>query len=233
MAALAIVLFISYLLGSIPSSVWVGKLFKGMDVRNHGSGNAGATNTFRVLGWKSGVVVVIIDFMKGFTSTFWVSKMAHTITEAGPISPPGWELDAFLQIACGVFAMIGHMYPVFASFNGGKGVLTACGMLYGIEPVSISISLGLFLIIMFSTRYVSLASITASISYPLGLLTLRHYFGWDIDGSIILLGAAAALGIVIKHRSNIRRLLNGSENRVSSFRPSEGKKQEKVAEVHP
>lgn len=217
MIALLSVILISYLVGSIPSSVWVGKLMKGIDVREHGSGNAGATNTFRVLGWQSGVIVVVIDFIKGFSTTFWISRLVWdaSIFPDGPISPPGWEAEAFLQIVCGFTAMVGHMYPLYASFRGGKGVLTACGMLYGIEPVSISISTATFLILMFTTRYVSLASIIGSFLYPMGLIVLRYVFGWNIDGSIIIFGALAALGIIIKHRANIKRLLSGTESRAS------------------
>lgn len=214
MVALLSVILISYLVGSIPSSVWVGKLLKGMDVREHGSGNAGATNTFRVLGWQSGSIVVVIDFIKGFSTTFWISRLAWDIAD-GPISPPGWEAEAFLQILCGFTAMVGHMYPLYAGFRGGKGVLTACGMLYGIEPISISITAATFLILMFTTRYVSLASIMASIMYPVVLVVLRYVFEWNIDGSIIIFGALAAIGIVIKHRANMKRLVQGTESRAS------------------
>ena len=231
MIALLTVLLISYLIGSIPSSVWVGKIFNGVDVRDHGSGNAGATNTFRVLGWKSGAIVVVIDFIKGFSTTFWIAFLAFDIHD-GPISPPGWEVDAFLPIICGFTAMVGHMYPILAGFRGGKGVLTACGMLYGIEPASISVSLALFLIIMFATHYVSLASIVGSIAYPLSLVTLKFALQWNIDGSIIMFGIFAATGIIYRHRSNIKRLMNGTENKIKSFKPSGGKlKAEAALEV--
>jgi len=115
------------------------------------------------------------------------------------------------------------MFPLYANFKGGKGAATACGMLYGIEPVSISISLGLFLILMFSTRYVSVGSIFASLIYPFSQLVLRYGFDFDIDGSIILFSSAIALGIIIKHKGNIKRLLNGTENRIKSFKPSSGR----------
>ena len=194
----------------------------GVDVRDHGSGNAGATNTFRVLGFKSGSIVVVMDFIKGFSTTYWIAFLAFNIGE-GPISPPGWEVDAFLPIACGFFAMIGHMFPLYAGFRGGKGVLTACGMLYGIEPVSISIALGVFLVVMFASHYVSLASILGSFMYPVSLLVLKYIFLWNIDGSIVIFGALAATGIIYRHRANIGRLMSGTENRVKSFKPSSGK----------
>lgn len=222
MVSLLIVLLISYLLGSIPSSLWVGKIFHNIDIREHGSGNAGTTNTFRVLGWKSGVTVFILDFMKGFASSYWVSMYAFEILN-GPIAPPGWEADAFLMIICGLMAVVGHMFPIFASFKGGKGAATACGMLFGIEPISISISFGIFIVITLTTRYVSLASITGSFLYPINLLVIRYGFGYFVDGSIIIFATIIALGIIYKHKSNIKRLLNGNENRVNIY----GKKDKK------
>lgn len=218
MVSLLIVLFISYLLGSIPSSLWMGKLVKNIDIRQHGSGNAGTTNTFRVLGWKAGVSVFILDFLKGFAASFWVSKLAFDLNVGnGPIAPPGWEADAFLMITCGLMAVVGHMFPVFARFKGGKGAATACGMLFGIEPISISIAFGIFILIVLTTRYVSLASITASFIYPISILLLRYGFGYFVDGSVIIFASIVAAGIIIKHKSNIRRLIDGSESKVNIY----------------
>jgi glycerol-3-phosphate acyltransferase PlsY len=223
MLALFVVVLLSYLIGAIPSSLWMGKLFFDTDIRNHGSGNAGATNTFRILGWKAGVIVLLIDFGKGLLCTTVISGLAWNIG-SGPISLySGWEVESMLVIFAGVAAVIGHMCPVYANFSGGKGAATACGMLYGIEPVSISISLAIFLIVMISTRYVSLGSIIASLIYPFSQLTLRYGFNWEIDGSIILFSSFLALGIVIKHKGNIKRLIAGNENRVSSFKPAKGR----------
>ncbi|MDZ7806223.1 MAG: glycerol-3-phosphate acyltransferase [Gracilimonas sp.] len=147
MIALFIVLAISYVLGSIPSSLWVGQIFHKMDIRKFGSGNLGTTNAFRNLGWKSGISVLVLDFMKGFVASYWVALYAFEIGN-GPIAPPGWEADAFLKITCGLMAVVGHMFPIFANFKGGKGAATACGMLYGIEPISIGISSVIFIAIV-------------------------------------------------------------------------------------
>lgn len=218
MAPLLIILGISYLLGSIPSSLWVGKLVKNIDIRKHGSGNAGTTNTFRVLGWKAGVSVFILDFLKGFAASFWISQLAFDLAIGnGPIAPPGWEADAFLKITCGLMAVVGHMFPVFASFKGGKGAATACGMLFGIEPISISISFLLFIIIVLTTQYVSLASISASFIYPISLLVLRYVFDYFVDGSVIIFASIIAAGIIYKHKSNIRRLVDGNENKANIY----------------
>ena len=223
MLALFVVVLLSYLIGAIPSSLWMGKLFFDTDIRDHGSGNAGATNTFRILGWKAGITVLLIDFGKGLLCTTVISGLAWNIG-SGPVSLySGWEVESMLLIFAGVAAVVGHMFPVYAKFSGGKGAATACGMLYGIEPVSISISLAIFIIVMVSTRYVSLGSIIASLIYPFSQLTLRYGFDWDIDGSIILFSSFLALGIVIKHKGNIKRLIAGNENRVSSFKPAKGR----------
>ncbi len=207
------VLFISYVLGSIPSAIWVGKAFKGIDVREHGSGNAGTTNTFRVLGIPAGVTVFAMDFIKGFIPSFWLSAIAFDLF-SGPLAPPNWDVEAFLKIACGLFAVIGHMYPVFARFKGGKGAATACGMLFGVEPVSIAISFVMFAMIILITKYVSLASITSTLLYPINLLVMKYGLNLEVDGSIIVFAIIVAAGIIYRHRSNIERLRNGTESKV-------------------
>jgi glycerol-3-phosphate acyltransferase PlsY len=228
MLSLFVVFVICYLIGAIPSSLWYGKTVHNVDIRDHGSGNAGATNTFRILGWKAGTLVLLFDFGKGLICTLFVSQLAYQIGN-GPISfYENWDVDSMVLIMSGVAAVVGHMFPVYAGFIGGKGAATACGMLYGIEPLSISITLALFLIIMFSTHYVSLASITGAFVFPFSQLTLRYGFGWDIDGSIMIFSSLIALGIIIKHKGNIKRLMEGNENRIESFRPSEGRLKKKA-----
>ena len=215
MAATVTVLFISYLLGSTPSAIWVGKALKGIDVREHGSGNAGTTNTFRVLGVPFGVTVFVLDFMKGFVSSFWISGLAF-FWFSGPLAPPNWDVEAFLSISCGMAAVFGHMFPVFAGFKGGKGAATACGMLFGIEPISIGISFALFGLIVWTTRYVSLASIVSTAIYPITLLIMRYGLNRYVDGSIIIIAAMLAFGIIYKHKVNIGRLIAGTENKIGA-----------------
>lgn len=222
MTSFIAIIVLSYLLGSIPTSVWVGKIFKKVDIRNHGSGNAGATNTFRVLGWKAGSLVTIIDITKGFVAAFYISQIGYHLGDV-PLAVGPWETDVFMRLIAGISAVIGHMYPLYAGFTGGKGVITAAGMLFGIEPISISITLVFFFLILFTTRYVSLASIVGSFIYPICLLVMRYFFGVPIDGSLIVLTAFIASFIIIKHHANIKRLLQGNENRISSFSPSKGK----------
>jgi len=217
-----IIIVLSYLLGSIPTSVWVGKIYKGIDIREHGSGNPGATNTFRMLGWKAGVVVAIIDLSKGFVAAYFISQIGYHFGDL-PMQYGVWHTDIFMRIVAGVSAVIGHMFPLYANFKGGKGVITAAGMLYGIEPISISVVLVIFLIVLISSRYVSLASIVASFCYPLVVLLMKYQFGFRIDGSHIIFASLVALAIIIKHIPNIKRLFNGNENRIRSFKPAKGR----------
>lgn len=222
MIALGVVLVLSYLVGSIPSSIWVGKLVKGVDIRDYGSGNAGATNTFRLLGWQPGVAVLAIDFFKGFASSLWISQLAYYIG-AGPVTLfDFWSMGSFLAITCGIAAVVGHMFPLYANFDGGKGMATAAGMLCGIEPVSVGIAAVVFLIVLLTSRFVSLASLASAFVYPLVLVVLRYVYGWDIDGSILIFAGIIGLAIIIKHKGNIKRLLDGTENKVSSFKPAVG-----------
>ncbi|TVQ15762.1 MAG: glycerol-3-phosphate 1-O-acyltransferase [Balneolaceae bacterium] len=229
MLSLIVIIVLSYIIGSIPTSLWVGRVYKKIDLREHGSGNLGATNTFRILGWKAGAVVSLIDFIKGFTAAFYLSQLGYLVGDI-PVILSGWETDVFVRIVAGMFAVVGHMYPFLAGFKGGKGALTACGMLYGIEPISISLALVVFLIILFSTRYVSLASMISTLSYPLFLLILRYIIGVSyVDGSLIVITSVIAAGIVIKHHGNIKRLMEGTESRIQSFAPSKGRINEEKA----
>lgn len=235
MYSFLLIIVLSYLLGSIPTSVWMGKLLKGVDIRDHGSGNAGATNTFRILGWKAGAIVSLIDLAKGFTAAYYISQIGYYtggVEVKIEIMGKLWETNVFMQLIAGAAAVGGHMYPIYARFAGGKGVITAAGMLYGIEPISITLAISIFIILLFSTRYVSLASILATGSYPIFLLILKYGFSWDekVDGSLIVISAVVASIIIIKHHSNIRRLIKGEENRIRSFKPAKGRlNQEKTS----
>lgn len=221
MLSFLVIILLSYLLGSIPTSIWVGKIYKKIDIRNYGSGNAGATNTFRILGWKAGVVVALIDLTKGFTAAYFISNIGYVVGDI-PAHIGAWDTHVFMQVVAGVSAVIGHMFPLYAKFKGGKGVITAAGMLYAIEPYSISVALIVFLIVLFTSRYVSLASISAAFIYPFVMLFMRYVLMIHLDGSQIVFASILAAALIIKHISNIRRLLNGEENRIRSFKPAKG-----------
>jgi acyl phosphate:glycerol-3-phosphate acyltransferase len=199
-----ILIILAYLVGSIPTSVWVGKAFFKIDVRDHGSGNAGATNTIRVLGWKAGLPVFIFDVFKGFLAVmlagFFLSDQLNN------------EQMIFLKIATAAAVVIGHVFPMFAGFRGGKGVATLLGVGIALYPVTVWIILGIFIVILLITGYVSLGSITGAILFPLIDIFLLHQENIWLMGLSVLV----AIFIPITHRKNIKRLIRGEE---SKFRP--------------
>ncbi len=201
---IAVLIFIAYLLGSIPTSVWIGKSFYKIDVREFGSGNAGATNTFRVLGKNAGIPVLIIDILKG-TAAVALAYLASFVPKS----------DEFinLQLGLGIAALIGHIFPVFAGFRGGKGVATILGIVICILPVSCSLALVVFLVVLLSTRIVSLSSMIGGISFP---IFLNVILGNDNQILMVFSIIVSAL-LIVTHRKNIKRLLKKEESKVQLF----------------
>jgi glycerol-3-phosphate acyltransferase PlsY len=197
---------IAYIIGSIPSSIWIGKSYFGKDVRDFGSGNAGATNTFRVLGKRAGIIVLLLDILKGVTAASLILYMPSVSQET--------DQYVNLQLLFGILAVLGHIFPVFENFNGGKGIATLFGMLIGIHYILAVACVALFIIVLLLTRYVSLSSILATISFP--ILTI-YIFNRD-EPLFIAFGIAAALMVVITHKKNIVRLLNGEETKANLFK---------------
>lgn len=200
---LAAGMLLAYLLGSIPTSVWVGKIFYHVDIREKGSGNAGATNTVRILGFKAGIPVIIVDVTKGFLAVYFIRFFA-------PASWPNSHL-VYTQILAGFLAVVGHVYPVFAGFRGGKGVASLLGMAIAIYPSAIWIPVVVFVVILFSTGYVSLSSMLAGLSFPFADILIYH----DHHPGKVTLAIVAALFLIYTHRKNIARLRKGTENRFS------------------
>lgn len=197
-------LILAYLLGSIPTSVWIGKRFYGIDVREFGSGNAGATNTFRVLGRNAGVPVLIIDIVKG--------ALAVAIAYLSDFEP-GTETFINLQLALGVATLVGHIFPVFAGFRGGKGVATMLGVVLCITPLSCAVALLVFLLILFSSKMVSLSSMIAGIAYPIILNLLMNNHDEILTAFSIIVSAL----LIVTHRKNIQRILKNEESKVRLF----------------
>ena len=194
-------LLAAYLLGSIPTAVWAGRLFMNTDVREHGSGNAGAANAIRVLGWKVGIPVLLTDMAKG-----WLSAMLPVFFD---LAEPGSALAVNLQIATGMIAIAGHVFPVFAGFRGGKGVATAAGVLLAINPLLTLSCLAVFIIVVLLTRIVSVSSISAGIAFPVFLFTL-----FDTPSLLFkIFSVFIAVALLITHRKNIQRLLKGEEKK--------------------
>ncbi len=194
---------LAYLLGSIPTAVWVGKVFYSIDVREHGSGNAGATNVMRVLGVKTGVPVLLADMLKGWFAVYLVHFQGRY-----EFGTEGWML---LAIILGILAVVGHIYPVFAGFRGGKGVATIAGVCIALHPLATLSALGVFIIMLIIWKYVSLGSISAGLSFPAWVILIYHsqYL------SLWIFSGVAALLLIYTHRANIKRLINGEEKAAS------------------
>jgi glycerol-3-phosphate acyltransferase PlsY len=194
---------LAYLLGSVPTAVLVSRGFFGIDIREHGSGNAGATNTFRVLGKKYGIIVMFIDIIKGFTAAnFALFTGDHFYGEVRFIN---------LQLFFGIMSVIGHIFPVYIGFKGGKGVATLFGMILAIHLPAALVCVVIFAFTLFTTRYVSLSSMLAAVMLPLSILFIFH----NQERWLILFGICIALMVILTHRKNITRLLEGNENKAN------------------
>ena len=196
-------LILAYVLGSIPTAVWIGKAFYDIDVREYGSGNAGATNTFRVLGKKAGIPGLLIDAFKGFAAV----SLVHLFTEE-PIST-----EAFVnyQLGLGIAAVIGHIFPLFAGFRGGKGIATLLGLMLGIHPEGALLALVVFLLVFALTRFVSLGSMSAAISFPFLIVLV---FQATVP-SLIIFSMFVAILVLVTHQKNIERLVRREENKAN------------------
>ncbi|MDA8930055.1 glycerol-3-phosphate 1-O-acyltransferase PlsY [Bacteroidia bacterium] len=203
---IVILAIVAYLIGSMPSSVWIGKAYHGLDVRDFGSGNAGATNTFRVLGTPTGIVVLFLDIVKGVTAT----SLIHYI----PTVEHGTEQFINLQLLFGLLSVVGHIFPVYENFKGGKGIATLFGMLIGIHYLLALACVGLFILVLLLTKYVSLSSILAAIAFP--ILTI-FVFKRD-EPLLITFGIVAAILVALTHKKNISRLLTGEESKANLFK---------------
>lgn len=204
MLSVVLVFILSYLLGALPTAIIVGKLSRGIDIRQHGSGNAGGTNVFRVLGWKPGLFVMLVDAFKGFVAAYWLPRLAFA---TAPIPPDT------LHLLCGIAAIIGHIWTVFAGFRGGKGVGTAAGVLLALYPLVVPICLAIFCLVLALTRIVSISSMLAAISFPIVLSLFRYVWHKPVPDAFYYFSFFAAALIIFTHRSNIKRLLNGTENK--------------------
>lgn len=208
-------LLIAYLLGSVPSAVWIGKRYYGIDIREHGSKNAGTTNMLRILGRRAALPVFAIDFIKGFVAVSVMSIMQYD----DHISP-WWLIN--LKIIAVFVAVLGHIFPVFANFKGGKGVATLVGAITGIQPNIALFCFGVWLLVFMISHYVSLASIIAGFCFPVFVSifsgSIYKRYG-DTSVSFIIFSIVVALMLVWTHRKNIERLLAGTESKVYIWKP--------------
>ncbi len=203
-AYLILLTVIAYLLGSIPSSVWIGKIFYGMDIREHGSHNAGAANTFRILGVRAGIPVLLFDAFKG-----WAAVKLIILTEFDPITTQYVNLCLIFGIA----AVLGHIFPIYANFRGGKGVATLLGIGLAIHPLATLTTLGVFIAVLISTRYMSLSSMTAGVAFP--FLVILVYKTNAV--SLIIFSICISILLLITHQKNIKRLIRREESKANLF----------------
>ncbi len=202
-------LLLAYLFGSIPTAVWIGQAFYGIDVREYGSGNAGATNTFRVLGKKAGIAVMLLDIFKGYTATNLAYLIGLSVT-----GPQNSVQFVNYQLALGITAVMGHLFPVFAGFRGGKGIATLFGMILAVQSEAAMLCVLTFVVVLLISKYVSLSSILAGFSFPLSVIFI---FQSPIR-SVVLYGMSICVLILVTHQKNIERLLKGKESKVNLFK---------------
>lgn len=196
---------LAYILGSFPAAVWIGKWFHNIDVREHGSGNAGTTNTIRVLGWATGIPVLVIDIAKG-----WLAAMLPVFFH---LAERGSADLTDLQLASGIIAIIGHIFPVLAGFRGGKGVATVFGVFLALQPLLTICCMGVFLAVLLITGIVSVSSMSAGITFPVFL-----FLFFDTPSILFKIFAVlVGIALVVTHRENIRRIWRGEETRLIKF----------------
>ncbi len=218
MINMAIVVLLSYIIGSIPTSIILSKWRHGFDIRTKGSGNAGGTNVFRVLGWKSGIFVMVFDALKGVIATTIIARLFWDPTLPFYNRTP-FDDFTIIQMICGAAAIVGHIWTVFAGFKGGKGIACGAGMLIGIAPTEFAVSVAVFLAVLFAWKYVSLGSIAAAIAFPVSLLVRHNILYNEIHSykTLIFFSIGVAVLLIYSHRKNIQRLLEGTENKVTGF----------------
>ena len=195
-------ILLAYLTGAFPSAVWVGKTFYKIDVREFGSGNAGATNTFRVLGKKAGIPVLIMDILKGWLSVNYILCLTNI--------PESAEAVFEIKLAFGIAAVIGHLFPIYTGFRGGKGIATLLGLLIGLHAIAALYSILVFVIVFITSKYVSLGSIIASIAFPILVILILG----STNVSLNLFAFFVPILSLITHQKNIERLLRGEETKV-------------------
>ncbi|MBN1790635.1 MAG: glycerol-3-phosphate 1-O-acyltransferase PlsY [Bacteroidales bacterium] len=195
------ILVFAYLIGSIPTSVWIGKSFFGIDVREHGSKNAGATNAMRILGWKAGLAVLVVDVLKGWVAVNLIHITNFYIPQTGDFIE--------FQLLLGIAAILGHIFPVYVGFRGGKGVATLFGLVLAIHPEPTLICIGVFLITLVVTKYVSLSSMIAGFTFPAMVIFVFK----TTTPSLVLFSLIIALLLLFTHQKNIERLLRKEEKK--------------------
>ncbi|MFC2096072.1 glycerol-3-phosphate 1-O-acyltransferase PlsY [Bacteroidota bacterium] len=213
-----VIIIVAYLLGSIPTSVWISRAFFNIDIRDYGSGNAGATNTFRVLGVRAGIIVFIVDILKGFLAVNLIHFTKYYIPHSGDYIN--------IQLLLGIAAMIGHIFPVYVGFKGGKGVATLFGVICAISFYPTLIMAGVFFTTLILTRYVSLSSMISGLSFPVLIIVIFK----ETTPSLVIFSLIMAVLMLFTHQKNIERLVRKEEKKANL--PKLKKKNKQLVEEH-
>jgi glycerol-3-phosphate acyltransferase PlsY len=200
-------IILSYLIGALPSSVWIGQRFYDTDVREHGSGNAGATNTFRVLGKRAGIIVLILDIFKAWLAITVLSDFAG-------------NKSIEFQLALGLVAVLGHIFPIYIGFRGGKGIASLLGVIIAIHPMAALLSMGIFIFTIIISRFVSLSSMIAACAFPV----LLFYYFEETNHSLIIFSIMVAVLVIFTHKKNIERLYKNEESKVTLLKKTFSRK---------
>jgi len=208
-----LLIVIAYLIGAIPTAIWLSRAYFGIDIRDYGSGNSGATNTFRVLGSKWGSIVMLVDILKGVLATSLYVLLPYYLTDE-------WDRTNFM-VGLGLAAVVGHIFPIWADFRGGKGVATLFGMILAIQPLVAACCVGVFMLVLYLTRFVSLSSILASVAFAIFILFIFN----EQEPLYRAFAIAVTLTVVLTHQKNISRLLRGSESKVPILKHRDRKRE--------
>jgi acyl phosphate:glycerol-3-phosphate acyltransferase len=213
-----LLIVIAYLIGSVPTAIWLSKAYFGIDIRDYGSGNSGATNTFRVLGSRWGSIVMLVDILKGVVATSLYVLLPYYLTDE-------WDRTNFM-VGLGLAAVLGHIFPIWAEFRGGKGVATLFGMIIAIQPLVAACCVAVFILVLYLTRFVSLSSILASVAFAVFILFVFN----EQEPLYRAFAIAVTLTVVLTHQKNISRLLRGSESKVPILKHRDRKRERRRSE---
>ena len=213
-----LLIVIAYLIGSVPTAIWLSKAYFGIDIRDYGSGNSGATNTFRVLGSRWGSIVMLVDILKGVVATSLYVLLPYYLTDE-------WDRTNFM-VGLGLAAVLGHIFPIWAEFRGGKGVATLFGMIIAIQPLVAACCVAVFILVLYLTRFVSLSSILASVAFAVFILFVFN----EQEPLYRAFAIAVTLTVVLTHQKNISRLLRGSESKVPILKHRDRKRERRRIE---
>jgi len=220
MLNLVVIVILSYLVGSIPNSIIIAKKVAGINIKEHGSGNAGGTNVMRVLGKKYGLLVILLDALKGAIAVILISRLYLGNFPFANQTP--FDDFTLIQIIAGVSAVMGHIWTIFAGFKGGKGIATGLGVLISVVTFDMLLGLAVFILVVSLSKYVSLGSISAAISVPIFMIIRENIFGVNITGYHTLLPFIIGLALIVvyTHRTNLNKLIAGKENKISFAKKS-------------